>query len=102
LLADVAVLNTAKVRDLKAAVMKYIDSMEQIQMGHRHISWYFFLLIPFCLGCFPCMLACLYRDTAQSWTEIRSLLIFASLLCCSLNWVYSWSLLVSYASFMKC
>jgi len=36
---DVAVLNTAKVRDLKAAVIKYIDSMEQIQMGHRHISW---------------------------------------------------------------
>jgi len=36
---DVAVLNTAKVRDLKEAVMKYVDTMEQSQLGHRHISW---------------------------------------------------------------
>jgi hypothetical protein len=36
----VAVLNAAKVRDLRQAVMKYIDSMEQDQLGHRHISWW--------------------------------------------------------------
>jgi len=36
---EVAVLNAAKVRDLRQAVMKYIDSMEQDQLGHRHISW---------------------------------------------------------------
>lgn len=38
-LADIAVLNNAKVRDLKQAVMKYVDSMEESQLGHRHISW---------------------------------------------------------------
>ncbi|KAL3676753.1 hypothetical protein R1sor_026701 [Riccia sorocarpa] len=36
---DVAVLNTATVRDLKAAVQKKVDSMEESQLGHRHISW---------------------------------------------------------------
>jgi hypothetical protein len=38
--SDVAVLNSAKVGDLKQAVMKYVDSMEQSQLGHRHISWW--------------------------------------------------------------
>ncbi|KAL3683969.1 hypothetical protein R1sor_001991 [Riccia sorocarpa] len=37
---DVAVLNTATVRDLKAAVQKKVDSVEESQLGHRHISWY--------------------------------------------------------------
>ncbi|KAL2613562.1 hypothetical protein R1flu_025254 [Riccia fluitans] len=36
---DVAVLNTATVRDLKAAIQKQVDSMEENQLGHRHISW---------------------------------------------------------------
>ncbi|KAL3683968.1 hypothetical protein R1sor_001990 [Riccia sorocarpa] len=36
---DVAVLNTATVRDLKAVVQKKVDSMEESQLGHRHISW---------------------------------------------------------------
>lgn len=40
-----AVLNAAKVRDLRQAVMKYIDSMEQDQLGHRHISWWVFRIL---------------------------------------------------------
>ncbi|KAM0893175.1 hypothetical protein ACQ4PT_025268 [Festuca glaucescens] len=36
---DVAVLNTATVKDLKLAVRKKITEIEQGQMGHRHISW---------------------------------------------------------------
>jgi hypothetical protein len=53
LLADVAILITAKVLDLKAAVMKYTDSMEQIQMGHGHIS----CPSPFALDAsLPCLL----------------------------------------------
>ncbi|OAE27918.1 hypothetical protein AXG93_3309s1150 [Marchantia polymorpha subsp. ruderalis] len=36
---DVAVLNTASVRELKAELEKKVDSMEQGQLGHRHISW---------------------------------------------------------------
>ncbi|KAF0890965.1 hypothetical protein E2562_005077 [Oryza meyeriana var. granulata] len=36
---DVAVLNTATVKDLKMAIRKKINEIEQQQMGHRHISW---------------------------------------------------------------
>lgn len=37
---DVAVLNSATVKDLKLAIKKKTNDMEQLQMGHRHISWY--------------------------------------------------------------
>nr|GLL18008.1 U11/U12 small nuclear ribonucleoprotein 25 kDa protein isoform X1 [Ipomoea trifida] len=36
---DVAVLNSATVKDLKQAVRKKIEEMEDSKMGHRHISW---------------------------------------------------------------
>jgi U11/U12 small nuclear ribonucleoprotein SNRNP25 len=37
---DVAVSNAATVKDLKLAIRKKINEIEQEQMGHRHISWY--------------------------------------------------------------
>ncbi|KAG6499164.1 hypothetical protein ZIOFF_038920 [Zingiber officinale] len=37
---NVAVLNSATVKDLKLAIKKKINEMEQTAMGHRHISWY--------------------------------------------------------------
>lgn len=40
LLADVAVLNSATLKDLKLAIRKKTDEIEQAKMGHRHISWY--------------------------------------------------------------
>lgn len=36
---DVAVLNSATVKDLKLAIRKKINEIEQEKMGHRHISW---------------------------------------------------------------
>ncbi|PIA59076.1 hypothetical protein AQUCO_00400141v1 [Aquilegia coerulea] len=36
---DVAVLNSATVTDLKIAIKKKTNEMEQSKMGHRHISW---------------------------------------------------------------
>ncbi|XP_071733085.1 U11/U12 small nuclear ribonucleoprotein 25 kDa protein-like [Rutidosis leptorrhynchoides] len=36
---DVAVMNSATVKDLKLAVKKKVNEMEQSKMGHRHISW---------------------------------------------------------------
>ncbi|KAL5720685.1 U11/U12 small nuclear ribonucleoprotein [Ranunculus cassubicifolius] len=36
---DVAVLNSATVKDLKLAIKKKTNEMEQSKMGHRHISW---------------------------------------------------------------
>ncbi|KAF5777701.1 putative U11/U12 small nuclear ribonucleoprotein 25kDa protein [Helianthus annuus] len=36
---DVAVMNSATVKDLKLAVKKKVNDMEQSKMGHRHISW---------------------------------------------------------------
>ncbi|KAL6844127.1 hypothetical protein ACP4OV_025800 [Aristida adscensionis] len=36
---DVAVSNSATVKDLKLAIRKKINEIEQKQMGHRHISW---------------------------------------------------------------
>ncbi|KAF8377757.1 hypothetical protein HHK36_031142 [Tetracentron sinense] len=38
---DVAVLNSATVKDLKLAIKKKTNDLEQSQMGHRHISWYY-------------------------------------------------------------
>ncbi|XP_024358992.1 U11/U12 small nuclear ribonucleoprotein 25 kDa protein isoform X2 [Physcomitrium patens] len=35
----VTVPNNGKVRDLKQSIMMYVDSDEQSQLGHRHISW---------------------------------------------------------------
>ncbi|KAL6983007.1 U11/U12 small nuclear ribonucleoprotein [Sarracenia purpurea var. burkii] len=40
---DVAMMNSATVKDLKLAVKKKINEMEQSNMGHRQISWYVFL-----------------------------------------------------------
>lgn len=36
---DVAVLNSARVKDLKLGIKKKVNDMEQSKMGHRHISW---------------------------------------------------------------
>jgi len=36
---DVAVSNAATVKDLKLAIRKKINEIEQQKMGHRHISW---------------------------------------------------------------
>ncbi|KAF3787690.1 U11/U12 small nuclear ribonucleoprotein [Nymphaea thermarum] len=36
---EVAVLNSATVKDLKLAIAKKTNEMQQAQMGHRHISW---------------------------------------------------------------
>uniref|UniRef100_A0A0E0KWD3 SNRNP25 ubiquitin-like domain-containing protein n=1 Tax=Oryza punctata TaxID=4537 RepID=A0A0E0KWD3_ORYPU len=36
---DVAMLNTATVKDLKMAIRKKTEEIEQEKMGHRHISW---------------------------------------------------------------
>lgn len=37
---DVAVMNTATLKDLKLAVKKKVNEMEESKMGHRQISWY--------------------------------------------------------------
>ncbi|KAJ6405990.1 hypothetical protein OIU84_013868 [Salix udensis] len=36
---DVALMNSATVKDLKLAIKKKLTEMEQSKMGHRHISW---------------------------------------------------------------
>ncbi|KAI0520361.1 hypothetical protein KFK09_007833 [Dendrobium nobile] len=36
---DIAVLNSSTVKDLKMAVERKTNEIEQGQMGHRHISW---------------------------------------------------------------
>lgn len=36
---DVAVMNSATVKDFKLTIQKKINEMEQSKMGHRHISW---------------------------------------------------------------
>ncbi|XP_028805799.1 U11/U12 small nuclear ribonucleoprotein 25 kDa protein [Neltuma alba] len=36
---DVAVMDSATVKDLKLAIKKKVNDMEQSKMGHRHISW---------------------------------------------------------------
>ncbi|KAK7264142.1 hypothetical protein RJT34_31746 [Clitoria ternatea] len=36
---EVTVMNSATAKDLKLAIKKKVDDMEQSSMGHRHISW---------------------------------------------------------------
>ncbi|XP_068640102.1 U11/U12 small nuclear ribonucleoprotein 25 kDa protein [Aristolochia californica] len=36
---EVAVMNSATVKDLKVAIQKKMNETEEAQMGHRHISW---------------------------------------------------------------
>ncbi|KAI4306700.1 hypothetical protein L6164_029955 [Bauhinia variegata] len=36
---DVTVMNSATLKDLKVAIEKKINYLEQSKMGHRHISW---------------------------------------------------------------
>ncbi|WCJ34848.1 Ubiquitin-like superfamily protein [Euphorbia peplus] len=36
---DLALMNSAMVRDLKVAIKRKVNEMEQSKMGHRHISW---------------------------------------------------------------
>ncbi|KAI5073814.1 hypothetical protein GOP47_0011827 [Adiantum capillus-veneris] len=36
---DVAIPNNARVRDLKKVVEKKVSGLEEVVMGHRHISW---------------------------------------------------------------
>lgn len=33
------VMNSATVKDLKLAIKRKVNDMEQSGMGHRHISW---------------------------------------------------------------
>jgi len=42
---DVILMNTATLKDLKLAIKKKVNYMEQSSMGHRHISWSDFSLI---------------------------------------------------------
>ena len=35
-----AMMNSATVKDLKLAIEKKVNDMEQSSMGHRHISWW--------------------------------------------------------------
>ncbi|KAH9616435.1 hypothetical protein KSS87_010857 [Heliosperma pusillum] len=37
--ADVVLMNNATLKDLKLAIKKKVNEMEQSKMGHRHISW---------------------------------------------------------------
>ncbi|KAK8363623.1 hypothetical protein V6Z11_A03G177100, partial [Gossypium hirsutum] len=36
---DVAVMNSATVKDLKLTIKKKVIELEQSKMGHQHISW---------------------------------------------------------------
>ncbi|XP_022140942.1 U11/U12 small nuclear ribonucleoprotein 25 kDa protein [Momordica charantia] len=36
---DVAIMNSATLKDLKLTIKKKVNDMEQSKMGHRHISW---------------------------------------------------------------
>ena len=42
---DVVVMNSSTVKDLKLAIKKKINDMEQSKMGHRQISWQVYLCI---------------------------------------------------------
>ncbi|KAG4121685.1 hypothetical protein ERO13_D11G222700v2 [Gossypium hirsutum] len=46
---DVAVMNSATVKDLKLAIKKKVVELEQSKMGHRHISWRY-VWANFCLA----------------------------------------------------
>ncbi|RDX98426.1 U11/U12 small nuclear ribonucleoprotein 25 kDa protein [Mucuna pruriens] len=47
---DVTVMNSATVKDLKLAIKKKVNDMEQSSMGHRHISWKH-VWTNYCLSC---------------------------------------------------
>ncbi|XP_041007868.1 U11/U12 small nuclear ribonucleoprotein 25 kDa protein [Juglans microcarpa x Juglans regia] len=47
---DVALVNSATVKDLKLAIEKKVNAMEQSHMGHRHISWKH-VWANYCLSC---------------------------------------------------
>ncbi|KAL2596299.1 hypothetical protein AAZV13_11G094700, partial [Glycine max] len=47
---DVIVMNSATVKDLKLAIKKKVNDMEQSSMGHRHISWKH-VWANYCLSC---------------------------------------------------
>ncbi|CAA7050980.1 unnamed protein product [Microthlaspi erraticum] len=47
---DVAVMNSATLKDLKLLIKKKVNEMEQSNMGHRHISWKH-VWSNFCLSC---------------------------------------------------
>ncbi|KAG2321462.1 hypothetical protein Bca52824_014675 [Brassica carinata] len=47
---DVAVMNSATLKDLKLLIKKKVNEMEQANMGHRHISWKH-VWSNFCLSC---------------------------------------------------
>ncbi|KHG27421.1 U11/U12 small nuclear ribonucleoprotein 25 kDa [Gossypium arboreum] len=42
---DVAVMNSATVKDLKLTIKKKVIELEQSKMGHQQISWYIFYLM---------------------------------------------------------
>lgn len=46
---DVAVMNSATVKDLKLTVAKKVNEMEQSKMGHRQISWWVLLQSCICI-----------------------------------------------------
>ncbi|KAK6131351.1 hypothetical protein DH2020_034907 [Rehmannia glutinosa] len=47
---EVALMNSATVKDLKLAIKKKVNDMEESSMGHRHISWKH-VWANFCLSC---------------------------------------------------
>ncbi|XP_020214097.1 U11/U12 small nuclear ribonucleoprotein 25 kDa protein [Cajanus cajan] len=47
---DVTVMNSATVKDLKLAIEKKVNDMEQSSMGYRHISWKH-VWANYCLSC---------------------------------------------------
>ncbi|KAL0750018.1 hypothetical protein Bca101_032021 [Brassica carinata] len=47
---DVAVMNSATLKDLKNLIKKRVNEMEQANMGQRHISWKH-VWSNFCLSC---------------------------------------------------
>lgn len=51
---DVTVMNRATVKDLKLAIKKKVNYMEQSSMGHRHISWSVLHSFDLMLSVFQC------------------------------------------------
>ncbi|KAI3464756.1 hypothetical protein Pfo_021419 [Paulownia fortunei] len=47
---EVALMNSATVKDLKLAIKKKVNDVEESRMGHRHISWKH-VWANFCLSC---------------------------------------------------
>uniref|UniRef100_I1PQK9 SNRNP25 ubiquitin-like domain-containing protein n=1 Tax=Oryza glaberrima TaxID=4538 RepID=I1PQK9_ORYGL len=65
---DVAMLNTATVKDLKMAIRKKTDEIEQEKMGHRHISWFLFFFMAFFQE-----LSDPFTASSDHWKEIPTL-----------------------------